>query len=341
MSKLANATVLITGGTGSFGEVVLQRLLSSGCRELRVLSRDEKKQFDMQIKYAGMPVTFWIGDVRDRSSLSSVMRGVDYVFHAAALKQVPTGEFFPQQVVSTNVLGSANVMDAAVASKVKNVVCLSTDKAVMPVSAMGMSKALMEKHLLAMVRTKADADTILSLVRYGNVMCSRGSVIPLFISQIKAGNPISITDDNMSRFMLPLHDAVELVLYALTHAKSGDLFIKKSPACSIRQLANVLMKIFNKKVPIKHIGVRLGEKIHETLATASEIARAEDRGEFLRIPIDQGNLGYERYYFKGTAQATDFDSSNTHLLTDQELESLLLTLPFVQSELSNEWQGAA
>ena len=339
--SIQGSVILITGGTGSFGNAVLDHLIDKGCAEIRVFSRDEKKQYDMFVKYNNPMLKYYIGDVRDKSSIMQAMHGVDFVFHAAALKQVPTGELFPDQVVKTNILGSANVMEAAGTCGVKSVICLSTDKAVMPVNAMGMSKALMEKHLHAMVRTKAAPNTTFALVRYGNVMCSRGSVIPLFISQIKKGKSITLTDGSMTRFMLPLSEAVSLVLFAMEHAKSGDLFVRKSPACTVTQLARVLSKIFHASTEIKTIGIRLGEKIDETLASSSEMARSVEMGDYLRVPLETEDIKHEKYFSEGSKHATELNSKNTVQLNDNDLENLLRSLPEVQTELNNGIQMAS
>jgi len=331
-NPLQGATVLITGGTGSFGGAVCERLLREPIKEIRVFSRDEKKQSDMQLRFKGAPIKFYIGDVRDLASVTEAARDVDLIFHAAALKQVPTGEFFPMQAVQTNVLGSANVIHAGFEAGVKKIVCLSTDKAVMPVNAMGMTKALMEKLVQAKARTSR-AKTQICCVRYGNVMASRGSVIPLFIDQLKHGAKLTVTDPAMTRFMMPLVDAVDLVLMAMSQGESGDIFIRKSPGCRIDQIAAALQHIFRSNVPVEEIGVRFGEKIHETLATASEVARAEDLGDHLRIPLDTNDLHYAPYFTSGSKQAEDYTSENTHQLTDRELQALLLTLPEVTAEL--------
>lgn len=331
--KIAGATVLVTGGTGSFGNAVIARLLGEKCKEIRVFSRDEKKQHDMRLKYSGHPIKYFIGDVRDRHSVDLAMNGVDLVFHAAALKQVPTAEFFPMQAVKTNVLGSTHVIESAIDKGVKAVVCLSTDKAVMPVNAMGMTKALMEKMLQSIVRLQAAQNTTVCCVRYGNVMYSRGSAIPLFVDQIQANQAITITDGSMTRFMLTLTDAVDLILFALKEGRSGDTFIRKSPGCTVDQLARTLMKIFGRQVPVKNIGIRFGEKIDETLATAGEVQRAKDFGTYLRIPPETDDLNYQKYFSEGQDQAEDYTSRNTVQLSDKDLEKLLLSLPELKEVL--------
>ena len=328
--------VLVTGGTGSFGRVMVKKLLSDGCKEIRILSRDEAKQEEMRIAYGRPELKFYIGDVRDRASVDKAMRGVDLVFHAAALKQVPSCEFFPMEAVKTNVIGSQNVIDSAIEAGVKSVVCLSTDKAVMPVNAMGMSKAMMEKVAQASSRQLGDEDTIISCVRYGNVMCSRGSVIPLFIKQIKSGSPITITESSMTRFMLSLNDAIELVSFAFENARQGDIFIKKAPACTVQQLVEVLCEIFGTNNDIKMIGWRHGEKLYETLASAEELLRSEDMGDYYRVSYDNRDLNYAKYFTEGEVDETfteDYHSHNTHQLSRQELKELLLGLPEVQEAL--------
>jgi len=331
-----NKTILIPGGTGSFGQAVLNRLMKTDCKEVRIFSRDELKQEMMRIKYANPKIKFYIGDVRDKDAVDNAMRGVDLIFHAAALKQVPSCEFFPIQAVRTNILGSYNVVTSAIEHNVECVVCLSTDKAAYPINAMGMTKALMEKVALSSTRMLSEASSIVSCVRYGNVMCSRGSVIPLFISQVKQYKPLTITFPEMTRFLLPLHDAVDLVIFAFQNSKQGDLFIKKAPACTIIDLANAVKNIFDSEVPIEIIGIRHGEKICETLATREELQRGEDMGVYYRIPIDDRCLNYTKYFTEGDtkeAKFEDYTSHNTRRLNIKEVEELLLSLPEVQAEL--------
>lgn len=331
-----NATILITGGTGSFGKTMTARLLKSSCGEIRIFSRDEVKQDEMRRRLDDDRLRFYLGDVRDRLSVANVMKGVDLVFHAAALKQVPSCEFFPMQAVSTNVLGSANVIEEAVEEGVSSVVCLSSDKAVYPINAMGMTKALMEKTVQSAGRYLRNGKTTVSCVRYGNVMYSRGSVIPLFVSQIRAGLPLTVTEPGMTRFMLPLQDATELVEFAFTNAAQGDIFVRKAPAATIADLATALMHLFEADVPIKTIGVRHGEKLYETLATREELRRAEDLGDYYRIRVDDRDLNYEKYFSEGDtleAQTEDYHSHNTQRLDVDELVELLLTLPDIQEEL--------
>ncbi|HUT86055.1 MAG TPA: SDR family NAD(P)-dependent oxidoreductase [Elusimicrobiales bacterium] len=336
MGNFGNKTILITGGTGSFGNAVLQRLLKTDFKEIRIFSRDELKQ-DVMLKQINNPkVKFYIGDVRDINSVNQAMQGVDLVFHAAALKQVPSCEFFPIQAVLTNIMGSNNVIESAIAYKVKKIVCLSTDKCVYPINAMGMTKSLMEKVAQAASRNLSAKETTVCCVRYGNVMCSRGSVIPLFIGQIKKNKPITITEPSMTRFLLPLHNAVDLVLFALKNAKQGDIFIRKSPASTIMDLAVALRNVFKSKVPVKTIGVRHGEKIHETFITIEELRKSEDLGNYFRIRMDSGDLNYDKYYTKGDKKEIklhDHTSANAPRLNVKQIEKLLLTLPEVTSEL--------
>jgi len=338
---VSGKTVLIPGGTGSFGNAVLEGLLRSNCKEIRIFSRDELKQELMRIKYADPKLKFYIGDVRDKDSVDKVMQGVDLVFHAAALKQVPSCEFFPIQAVMTNVLGSNNVVTSAIEHGVQRVICLSTDKAAYPINAMGMTKALMEKVAISATRMLPDNSTIISCVRYGNVMCSRGSVIPLFINQIKQNKPVTITLPGMTRFLLPLSDAVELVLFAFSNANQGDLFIKKAPACTISDLARAVKNIFNSNVEERIIGMRHGEKIYETLATREELQRSEDMGDYYRIRLDDRSLNYVNYgkYFtegdQKEAEVKDYTSHNTQRLNVKEVEELLLSLPEIQAELED------
>lgn len=343
MHKLTDKCILITGGTGSFGRTVLKNLLQAGCKEIRVFSRDELKQELMRIEVANPRVRFFIGDVRDPASLDRAMSGVDYIFHAAALKQVPSCEFFPIEAVKTNILGSENVIRSASTHGVKRVVCLSTDKAVLPVNAMGMSKALMEKVALSQARTGAAAGTTVCCVRYGNVMCSRGSVIPLFIQQLKEGKPLTVTIPEMTRFMLPLREAVDLVLYAFEHGNPGDIFVRKAPACSLAALADALQNIFGVKTGVNAIGSRHGEKLYETLLTAEEIRRSEDRGDYYRVRLDDRDLNYTLYFNsgdKGKAELEDYHSHNTRQLSVAEVEALLLSLPEVVAELPSDRRPA-
>ncbi len=345
MSSFKNKTLLITGGTGSFGNAVLNRFLKTDIGEIRVFSRDEKKQDDMRHEFqAKMPevadkIKFFIGDVRDSSSLKNAMYGVDYIFHAAALKQVPSCEFFPLEAVKTNVLGTDNVLSAAIEAGVKNVICLSTDKAAYPVNAMGTSKAMMEKVAVAKSRTVKPENTSISCTRYGNVMCSRGSVIPLWIEQIKKGEPITITEPNMTRFIMSLEEAVELVLFAFENASSGDIMVQKAPACTIEVLAKAVKELFDKgnKSEIKIIGIRHGEKMYETLLTNEECANAIDMGGFYRVPADKRDLNYDKYFKDGDIKRnplTEFNSNNTELLNVSEVKQKLLSLQYIKDELS-------
>jgi UDP-glucose 4-epimerase len=336
--KLSGKTVLITGGTGSFGKTVTKGLLETDVKEIRIFSRDELKQELMRIDFANLKLKFYIGDVRDPDSVDKAMQGVDLVFHAAALKQVPSCEFFPIQAVMTNVLGSNNVLQAAIKHGVEKVVCLSTDKAVYPINAMGISKAMMEKVAAAASRQNASGDTVVCAVRYGNVMCSRGSVIPLFINQIKQGKDITVTVKNMTRFMLPLRDAVALVLFAFENGSHGDLFVRKAPACTIEILAQAVKNIFKSDCEIKEIGIRHGEKIYETLLTIEEIRRADDMGEYYRVHLDDRDLNYTVYFTEGDieeAKLDDYHSHNTEQMDVRAMEELLLSLPEVQDELKN------
>ena len=315
--------LLITGGTGSFGNAVLDRFLNSDIKEIRIFSRDEKKQHDMRVAYNNPKIKFYIGDVRNENSLRDAMIGVDYVFHAAALKQVPSCEFYPIEAVQTNVLGTENVLNAAIYNNVEKVVCLSTDKAVYPINAMGVSKAMMEKVFVA--KSRNSKNTIITGTRYGNVMASRGSVIPHFIEQINTGKPITVTDPDMTRFMMTLDHAVELVLYAFNNGKSGDIFVQKSPASTIGELAICLKGIYNSKVEIKNIGIRHAEKMHETLLSKEEFMVAEDLGEYYRVAADNRDLNYEKYYSKGSTKVElkEYNSFNTHRLSEIELKELL------------------
>ena len=318
-----NKTLLITGGTGSFGNAVLDRFLDSELQEISIYSRDEKKQQDMRIAYNNSNIKFHIGDVRNENSIRDAMIGVDYVFHAAALKQVPSCEFYPIEAVQTNVLGTENVLNAAIYNNVAKVVCLSTDKAVYPINAMGVSKAMMEKVFVA--KSRNSKNTIITGTRYGNVMASRGSVIPHFIDQINSGKPITVTDPEMTRFMMTLDHAVELVLYAFNNGKSGDIFVQKSPASTIGELAICLKGIYNSKVEIKNIGIRHAEKMHETLLSKEEFIVAEDLGEYYRVAADNRDLNYEKYYSKGSTKVElkEYNSFNTHRLSEIELRELL------------------
>ncbi len=330
-----NKVLLVTGGTGSFGNAVSRRFLDSDIAEIRVFSRDEKKQDDMRKKYNNPKLKFYIGDVRDYSSILGATRGVDYIFHAAALKQVPSCEFFPMEAVKTNIHGTDNVLEAAIHNKVRRVVCLSTDKAAYPINAMGISKAMMEKVMVAKSRNLSDDETIICGTRYGNVMASRGSVIPLFVDQIRAGQPITITDANMTRFMMSLDDAVDLVLHAFTHGASGDIFIHKAPACTIETLVQALLKIMN--VPdheVNIIGTRHGEKLYETLLSREEMAAAEDQAKYFRVPPDLRDLNYTKFAEQGESRITtfeDYNSHNTERLDRDKMIELLLSLSFVQA----------
>jgi len=341
MYNLKEKTVLITGGTGSFGSQLLHNIHDSEVAEVRIFSRDELKQEHMRIELANPRVKFYIGDIRDRASVDGAMKGVDLVFHAAALKQVPSCEFFPMQAVQTNVLGSHNVIESAIAHQVGSVVNLSTDKAVYPVNAMGISKAMMEKVAQAAARHLGESDTVISSVRYGNVMYSRGSVIPLFIKQIKAGQPITITEPSMTRFMMSLQTAIDLVIFAFEHAQQGDIFIRKAPACTVGDLAHALKNLFGSDVPVKTIGIRHGEKIYETLATTEELRKSEDMGDYYRVHMDDRDLNYAKYFTegeRGVAALEDYTSHNTERLDVQQVEELLLGLPEVQAELRS-WQA--
>ena len=323
-----NKIVLITGGTGSFGNAVLDKFLDSDIKEIRIFSRDEKKQHDMRLKYNNSKIKFYIGDVRNESSLRDVMNNVDYVFHAAALKQVPSCEFYPIEAVNTNVLGTENVLNAAISNDVSKVVCLSTDKAVYPINAMGVSKAMMEKVFVA--KSRNSKNTIITGTRYGNVMSSRGSVIPHFIEQIKSEKPITVTDPEMTRFMMTLDNAVELVIYAFTNGKSGDIFVQKSPASTIGELASTLKEIYKSKVKIKHIGIRHAEKMHETLLSKEEFLIAEDLGDYFRVEADNRDLNYNKYFEVGRDKKIDeeYNSFNTKRLSKKELIDLLASIGY-------------
>ena len=347
MSLFKDKTLMITGGTGSFGNAVLNGFLETDIKEIRIFSRDEKKQDDMRHEFqAKMPeasnkIKFFIGDVRDLASVKNAMHGVDYIFHAAALKQVPSCEFFPIEAVKTNVLGTENVLTAAIEEGVKSVICLSTDKAAYPVNAMGTSKAMMEKVIVAKSRTVDPEKTKICCTRYGNVMCSRGSVIPLWIEQIKAGNPITITEPSMTRFIMSLEEAVDLVLFAFKNGTSGDILVQKAPACTIEVLAKAVTELFAPGHEIKVIGIRHGEKMYETLLTNEECANAIDMGEFYRVPCDKRDLNYDKYFKEGDVERntlTEFNSSNTELLDVEQVKEKLLTLQYIRDELS-EWEN--
>jgi UDP-glucose 4-epimerase len=338
--KIQNKTLLITGGTGSFGNAVLNRFLNTDhFSEIRIFSRDEKKQEDMRIALKSDKLKFYIGDVRDYASIERAMRGVDYVFHAAALKQVPSCEFFPLEATKTNVFGTQNVIDAAVANGVAKVICLSTDKAAYPINAMGISKALMEKVAIAASRNIRENKTTICLTRYGNVMASRGSVIPLFLSQIKAGNTLTITDPKMTRFLMSLDEAVELVLFAFEHGNQGDLFVNKAPAGTIGDLAQALKELCNVDNEVKVIGTRHGEKLYETLCTREEMVKAEDMGDFYRVPADNRDLNYAQYFSEGEEDVSlveDYHSHNTEQLGVEGMKKLLVKLPLIRKEIFGE-----
>ena len=343
MGIFTGKTLLITGGTGSFGHAVMDRFLSTDIGEIRIFSRDEKKQDDMRHEYqAKMPevaekIKFYIGDVRDINSVKNAMNGVDYIFHAAALKQVPSCEFFPIEAVKTNVLGTENVLNAAIEAGVKSIICLSTDKAAYPVNAMGTSKAMMEKVIVAKSRTVDQSKTKICCTRYGNVMCSRGSVIPLWIDQIRAGNPITVTEPTMTRFIMSLEEAVDLVLFAFENGETGDILVQKAPACTIKVQAEAVCDLFNgDKAAIRQIGIRHGEKMYETLLTNEECERAIDLGKFYRVPCDSRNLNYDKYFTQGNierAKLTEFNSNNTELLDVEEVKSKLMELSYIKEEL--------
>ena len=324
----AGSSILVTGGTGSFGNAVLDRFLNSDINEIRIFSRDEKKQHDMRVKYNSKKIKFYIGDVRDINSLNDVMIGVDYVFHAAALKQVPSCEFYPIEAVNTNVIGTENVLNVAIRNNVSKVICLSTDKAVYPINAMGVSKAMMEKVFVA--KSRNSKNTVIAGTRYGNVMSSRGSVIPHFLNQIKNGKPITVTDPEMTRFMMTLENAVELVLYAFKNGKSGDIFVQKSPATTIGELASTLKEIYSSDVQIKKIGIRHAEKMHETLLSKEEFLIAEDLGDYFKVKADNRDLNYSKYFEKGTKGRHDkeYNSFNTKRLSRKELIKLLASIGY-------------
>ena len=332
-----NKVLMITGGTGSFGNAVLKRFLETDVREIRIFSRDEKKQEDMRIALNNPKLKFYIGDVRNYDSIHEAMHGVDYVFHAAALKQVPSCEFYPMEAVRTNVLGAENVMNAAVANGVDRVVVLSTDKAVYPINAMGISKAMMEKLMVAKSRMRNDGETVLCATRYGNVMASRGSVIPLFVNQLKDGKPLTITDPSMTRFLMSLEDSVDLVLYAFEHGRQGDIFVQKAPASTVEDLANALKDLFKKESEIRIIGTRHGEKLYESLVSREEMAKAEDMGQYYRIPADNRDLNYAKFFVEGEtiiASLDDYTSHNTERLDIDGVKNLLLKLDFIQEQLN-------
>lgn len=346
MSVFEKKTLLITGGTGSFGNAVLNTFLKSDIGEIRIFSRDEKKQDDMRHEFqAKMPaaaekIKFFIGDVRDLASVKNAIHGVDYIFHAAALKQVPSCEFFPIEAVRTNIIGTENVLTAAISEGVKVVICLSTDKAAYPVNAMGTSKAMMEKVIVAKSRTVLPQKTKICCTRYGNVMCSRGSVIPLWIEQMKAGKPITITEPKMTRFIMSLEDAVDLVLFAFQSGNSGDILVQKAPACTIEVLAQAIVELFNPGYEIKMIGIRHGEKLYETLLTNEECSSAIDLGNFYRVPCDKRSLNYDKYFIQGDMKRNvlkEFNSNNTKLLTVGQVKKKLLSLEYIQKELK-DWE---
>ncbi len=332
-----NKILLITGGTGSFGNTVLKRFLSTDVKEIRIFSRDEKKQEEMRLNSSSDKVKFYIGDVRDYDSVFQAMKDVDYVFHAAALKQVPSCEFYPMEAVRTNILGTENVIDAAISRNVSRVVVLSTDKAVYPINAMGISKAMAEKIMVAKARSLTDAETILCATRYGNVMASRGSVIPLFVDQLKSSRDITVTDPNMTRFLMSLEDSVDLVLHAFEHAQQGDIFVQKAPASTVEDLAQALKEIFKKESKIKTIGTRHGEKLYESLISREEMAHARDMGRYYRIPADNRDLNYAKYFSEGESldlDLQDYTSHNTQRLNVAQIKELLMKLDFIQGELN-------
>ena len=347
MSLFKDKTLMITGGTGSFGNAVLNRFLETDIGQIRVFSRDEKKQDDMRHEYqakypeASKKIKFYIGDVRDLQSVKNAMHQVDYIFHAAALKQVPSCEFFPMEAVKTNVIGTDNVLTAAIEAGVKSVICLSTDKAAYPVNAMGTAKAMMEKVAVAKSRTVSPEDTKICCTRYGNVMCSRGSVVPLWIDQIRSGKPITITEPKMTRFVMSLEEAVDLVLFAFENGGSGDILVQKAPACTIETLAQATKALFDpeNKSEIKIIGIRHGEKMYETLLTNEECANAIDLGDFYRVPCDKRDLNYDKYFKDGDTKRnplTEFTSSNTHLMDVEQVKQKLLSLQYIRDELAKE-----
>ena len=334
-------TLMITGGTGSFGNAVLKRFLETDIAEIRIFSRDEKKQDDMRKQYNNSKIKFYIGDVRDKQSIRDAIHGVDYIFHAAALKQVPSCEFFPLEAVKTNVVGTDNVLTVAIEEGIKKVICLSTDKAAYPINAMGTSKAMMEKVFVAKSRTVDPEKTLICGTRYGNVMCSRGSVIPLFIEQIKNGQSLTVTEPKMTRFIMSLEEAVELVLFAFEHAENGDIMVQKAPACTIEVLAQAVRELFHADNEIKIIGIRHGEKMYETLLTNEECAHAIDMGDFFRVPADKRDLNYDKYFKEGDqkrTELTEFNSDNTELLNVRQVKEKLLSLQYIRDELA-EWEA--
>ena len=333
----ADKILMITGGTGSFGNAVLSRFLETNVREIRIFSRDEKKQEDMRIALNHPKLKFYIGDVRSYDSVFQAMKGVNYVFHAAALKQVPSCEFYPMEAVRTNVLGAENVMNAAIANGVERVVVLSTDKAVYPINAMGLSKAMMEKLMVAKARMRSEGETVLCATRYGNVMASRGSVIPLFVSQIKGGKPLTITDPLMTRFLMSLEESVDLVLYAFKHGAQGDIFVQKAPASTVEVLAHALKDLFSQESEIRVIGTRHGEKLYESLISREEMAKAEDMGDYYRIPADNRDLNYNKYFVEGEPKVStfaDYTSHNTNRLDIEGVKQLLMKLDFIKEQLN-------
>jgi len=336
MKFLKNKTLLVTGGTGSFGSTIIKGLLKNNLKEIRIFSRDEKKQEDMRLLYNNSKIKFYIGDVRTFESVNQAMKGVDYVFHAAALKQVPSCEFFPMEAVRTNILGAENVLNAAIENKVKKVVVLSTDKAVYPINAMGISKAMMERLIIAKANLYGNNKTILCATRYGNVMGSRGSVMPLFIDLIKKGKPLTVTDPQMTRFMMSLEDSVNLVLYAFKHAKQGEIFVQKAPAATVADIATVMNEIFGKKEKVKIIGTRQGEKLFESLLSREEMIRAKDMGRFYCIPSDIRNLNHAKYFIEGQkliSKSKDYTSHNTERLNLKQLKKLIMSLDFIRNEI--------
>ena len=340
MTPFSGKTLMLTGGTGSFGEAVLKRFLHTDIGEIRIFSRDEKKQDDMRHRYQSDKIKYYIGDVRELASVKNAIHGVDYLFHAAALKQVPSCEFFPIEAVKTNVLGTDHVLTACIEEGVRKVICLSTDKAAYPVNAMGTSKAMMEKVFVAKSRTVKEEKTTICGTRYGNVMCSRGSVIPLFIDQIKQGLPLTVTNPDMTRFIMSLDEAVELVLFAFDNAHNGDILVKKAPACTIGVLAQAVKEVFHAENPVRVIGIRHGEKMYETLLTNEECVHAVDMGDFYRVPSDSRDLNYDKYVVKGDQNRntlTEFNSNNTRLLTVEQVKEKLLSLTYIQEELA-QWQ---
>jgi len=333
----SDKTLMITGGTGSFGNAVLKRFLETDVKEIRIFSRDEKKQEDMRIALNNSKLKFFIGDVRNYDSVHDAMKGVNYVFHAAALKQLPSCEFYPMEAVRTNVLGAENVMNAAIANQVERVILLSTDKAVYPINAMGISKAMMEKLMVAKARMRAEGETVICATRYGNVMASRGSVIPLFVSQIKEGKPLTITDPAMTRFLMSLEDSVDLVVYAFENGQQGDIFIQKAPASTIKVLAQALQELFSKPDNIRIIGTRHGEKLYESLVSREELARADDIDGYYRVPTDNRDLNYAKFSFEGELDVSTFDDYTSHNTTRLDVEgtkNLLLKLDYIQEQLN-------